>query len=66
MGNPNKCSPKVQEQTARMILDHHSKHDSQCRAICSIVDKIGCPAETLRKWLRRAETTHTLFHMQRA
>ena len=29
-------------------------------AICSIAEKFGCSSETLRKWVRRAETDQGL------
>ncbi len=38
-----------------MVLEHESEHDSQWAAIRSIASKIGCTAETLRKWVRQTE-----------
>ena len=38
-----------------MVFDHEPGYSSQWSAICSISEKIGCTAETLRKWVRRAE-----------
>jgi transposase len=38
-----------------MVLEHQKEHDSQWAAITSIAEKIGCTAETLRKWVRQAE-----------
>jgi len=38
-----------------MVQDHQAEHSSQWAAIESIASKIGCTAETLRKWLRQAE-----------
>jgi transposase len=38
-----------------MVMEHEAAHDSQWAAITSIAEKIGCTAETLRKWVRRAE-----------
>jgi transposase len=38
-----------------MVFEHQSDHDSQWAAMESIASKIGCTAETLRKWVRRAE-----------
>ena len=38
-----------------MVLDHGGDHTSQWAAIGSIAAKIGCTAETLRKWVRQAE-----------
>jgi transposase len=38
-----------------MVLEHQHEHPSQWAAILSISSKIGCTAETLRRWVRRAE-----------
>jgi transposase len=38
-----------------MVLEHQNEHDSQWAAIGSIAAKIGCTAETLRKWVRQTE-----------
>ncbi len=55
MGNRGRYSPEVRERAVRMVREHESEHDSQWAAICSIAEKIGCTAETLRKWVRRVE-----------
>lgn len=39
----------------RLVLEHQGEHESQWTAICSIAAKIGCTAETLRRWVRQAE-----------
>jgi len=36
-------------------MDNEGGHDSQWAAISSVAAKIGCTAETLRKWVRQAE-----------
>jgi len=38
-----------------MVLEHRSEHESQWAAIVSIAAKIGCTAETLRRWVRQKE-----------
>jgi transposase-like protein len=38
-----------------MVFEHQREYASQWQTIVSIASKIGCTAETLRKWVRRAE-----------
>ena len=55
MGRPTRYSPEVRERSVRLVLDQADKHSSQWAAIQSVASKIGCTAETLRKWVRQAE-----------
>ena len=55
MTNVKRYSPEVRERAVRMVFEHTDEHASQWEAICSIAGKIGCTAETLRKWVRRTE-----------
>ena len=48
-------APEVRTRAVRMVLEHAGDHGSQWEAIGSIAAKIGCTAETLRKWVRQAE-----------
>ena len=48
-------SPEVQERAVRMVVEAKEQYKSQWAAIVSIAAKIGCTAETLRRWVRRAE-----------
>src|SRR5574338_433999 len=55
MSRRNKFSQEVRERAVRMVAEHRGHHGSEWEAICSIAEKIGCGAETLRKWVRRAQ-----------
>ncbi len=55
MGRPSRFSPEVRERSVRMVQEHQGEHDSQWATIRSIAEKMGCTAETLRKWVRQAE-----------
>lgn len=46
---------EVRERAIRLIFDHRGDYASQWEAISSIAAKIGCTAETLRRWVRQAE-----------
>ena len=55
MGRQTRYSPEVRERSVRMVLDQADKHSSQWAAIQSVASKIGCTAETLRRWVRQTE-----------
>ncbi len=55
MARRSRFSQEVQERAVRRVFDHRSEYGSEWEAMCSIGEKIGCSAETLRKWVRRAE-----------
>jgi len=54
-GTGERYSPEVRARAVRMVLEHAGEYGSQWEAISSIAGKIGCSAETLRRWVRQAE-----------
>src|ERR1019366_411336 len=55
MNKATRYAPEVRERAVRLVFEHQGEHDSQWAAIGSIASKIGCTAETLRKWVRQTE-----------
>ena len=46
---------EVRERAVRLVLDHQGDYASEWEAIASIAGKVGCTAETLRRWVRQVE-----------
>ncbi len=55
MGRANKYPSEVRERAVRLVFEQQAQHESQWAAIRSIAAKMGCTAETLRKWVRQME-----------
>jgi transposase len=55
MKNVSRYSPEVRERAVRLVLEQQGEHGSQWAAITSIASKMGCTAETLRRWVRQSE-----------
>ncbi len=56
MTRPGRYPQELRERAVRMVFEHQDEHPSQWAAICSIAHKFGMSSETLRKWVRSAET----------
>ena len=55
MNRHKRYPSEVRERAVRLVLEHQEDYNSQWAALTSIAGKIGCTAETLRKWVRHAE-----------
>ena len=55
MNTTKRYSPEVRERAVRLVFEQEDAYGSQWAAIRSIAEKIGCTAETLRRWVREAE-----------
>ena len=55
MSKQIRYSSEFRERAVRMLLDQQGEYESQWAAMNSIAAKVGCTAETLRKWVRQTE-----------
>ena len=55
MPRRRKYPDEMRGRAVRMVLDHGHEHGSQWEAICSVAEKLGPKAETVRLWVRQAE-----------
>ena len=56
MARSSKYPPELRERAVRMVFEHQDEYPSQWQAIESIAEKLSVHRETLRIWVRRAET----------
>jgi transposase-like protein len=51
----NRFSPEVRARAVRLVLNHEGEHTSRWAAVSSIAAKIGCTAQTLHEWVKKAQ-----------
>jgi len=45
----------VRDRAVRLVFETEGQHASRWRAVISIAAKIGCTAQTLNEWVKKAE-----------
>ena len=60
MNRQTRYPKEVRERAVRLVFEHEREYPSQWAAITSIATKLGMTPETLRTWVRRAETDEGL------
>jgi transposase len=60
MDRQTRYPEEVRERAVRLVFEHEREYNSQWAAITCIATKLGMTPETLRKWIRRAETDEGL------
>jgi len=55
MNTQKRYSPEFRERAVRLVDEQIKEGKSQWAAMQSISQKLGCTAETLRRWVRRVE-----------
>ncbi len=58
MGHRGRYPQELRERAVRLVAEQRKAHRSEWETIGSVASKIGCSAETLRKWVRQAQRDH--------
>ncbi len=52
---PGRYPAEMRERAVRMVFEAEQHTGSRWEAICSVAEKLGPTAETVRKWVHRVE-----------
>ena len=51
----NRFSPEVRTRAVRLVFEHEKDHRSRWATVTSVAAKIGCTAQSLNEWVKKAE-----------
>src|SRR4029453_19416355 len=54
-GRPGQYPAELRERAVRLVCEGEAAYGSEWEAICAVAEMLGPTAETVRKWVRRAE-----------
>jgi transposase len=52
---PGQYPAELRERAVRLVWEGETAYRSELEAICAVAELLGTTAETVRKWVRRAE-----------
>jgi transposase len=55
MGKGTQFPQEMRERAVRLVREQTTGNESEWAAILSVSEKLGCAAETLRRWVRQSE-----------
>ena len=56
----NRFSPEVRARAVRLVFEHEKDHRSRWASVTSIAAKIGCTAQSLNEWVKKAQVAAAL------
>ncbi len=58
MSRSSRYSPEFRQRAVHLFQEQRNQHPSKWAALNAIAGKVGCTAETLRKWVKQHEIDH--------